>query len=331
MRYPFVIAVAIALLLPKYSFAQAHVSPDFNMVQGTSPWLTSSNRSALYRLPLVSIAQAHVDVAKSDGGFKDLNESSDAMEGSIESQAYARISEKISFYGDMSYLYDRGESMGGPVLMDPSFNAVNFYEYPNINLGRKTKELYTLDGGMSYRMNGCLSFGIGAKYQSGNYSKRKDPRNLNRWMDLGLSAGAMLNISDALSIGADLRYRRTVETISSRIYGVTGQNYFYFVDYGASMGKVEVLGSDNYFVSDSFERPVLNNFYGVGLQAEIGNCTDVVSYFNELSITRRVGTYGDKASSEILFSQNYGLEYAYSGVVAFRGLVRHNVIFGAAY
>lgn len=331
MRYHVIIAAAMAILLPKYSSAQTLVSPDYDVVQGMSPWLTSSNRAALYRLPVVRIARAQADACKSDGGYRDLGESSDAASGSIEAQAYARTSDRITFYGDMGYLYDRGEEMGGPVLMDPSFNAINFYEYPNDNPGRKTKELYTLEGGMSYRLTDRVAFGIGAGYQSGNYSKRKDPRNLNRWMDLNLSLGTHVQVSDFFSFGADLRYRRTVESLSSRIYGVTGQNYFYFIDYGAMMGRVEVLGSDNYFVSDSFERPVLNNFCGLGLQAEVGNHEYGVSYFNELSLTLRRGSYGDKASSEILFSRNDATVCDYTGVLAIRGRVRQNVKVGASY
>ncbi|MCQ2141287.1 MAG: hypothetical protein MJY83_02945 [Bacteroidales bacterium] len=318
---------ALLLLSPIRSFAQKPAAYDFGVVQSTSPWLTCQNRAGLYNLPVLKAVNAQIDVQKADGGYKDPSESPDAMEGGVKTQTYTKVSEKVSFYGDMSYSYFQGKSMGGPVLMNPDENSINFYEYPDENIGTKTKELYTLDGGMSYRLNDAFSLGVSGHYQSGNYSKRKDPRNLNRWMELGLSMGIMNRFSESIAIGADIRYRRSVESISSRIYGVTGQNYFYFVDYGASLGKVEVLGSDNYFISSSTERPVLNNYFGGAIQIELGDPEEGHSFFNEFAYTRRAGSYGDKASSEILFSHNHGNEFAYKGVVTVRETAEHHIFF----
>lgn len=321
----------LLFLSPICSFAQKPAAYDFGVVQSASPWLTCQNRAGLYNLPVLKVVNAQIDAQKTYGGYKDISESPDALEGCVNTQAYTKVSEKVSFYGDMSYSYFHGKNMGGPVLMNPDGNAINFYEYPNENIGTKTKELYTLDGGMSYRLNDAFSLGVSGHYQSGNYSKRKDPRNLNRWMELGLSMGIMNRFSDVIAIGADIRYRRTVESISSRIYGITGQNYFYFVDYGASLGKVEVLGSDNYFISSSTERPVLNNYFGGAIQIELGDPEEGHSFFNEFAYTRRAGSYGDKASSEILFSHNNGDAFTYKGIVTIRETAEHHVSIGLDY
>lgn len=330
MRLRSIILAAI-LLLPVHSFAQTPSVQAFDVLQLYSPWLTSSNRAGLNQLPVGHIARAGVEVVKSDGGYRNLYESSNALEARIGAQAYSHATQRLTFYGDMNYSYNLAEDMGGPVMMNPDYNAINFYEYPDDNHGRRTKELYTLNAGMSCQVSNSFSIGVGAAYQAGNVSKRKDPRDLSRWMDFGLSFGVMNRFSDMFSLGADFRYRRTVETLSSRTYGVTGTNYFYFVDYGASLGKVEVLGSDNYFVATSTERPMLNTFYGPALQFEVGNPRGELFFFSELSYLRRTGSYGDKADSEILFSANTGNEFRYDGVVSLRYETKHRISLGLLY
>lgn len=305
--------------------AQEYPAPQFELVQGTSGWLQSTNRAGLYALPLQKIMKAQATAIKSDGGYIDISEGANSLQAGVEAKAYAHAMDKFTFYGQMGYNHFSYWDIGGPVLLNPSYNPVNFYEYPDNNHGKKTKELYSLEGGFSYKISDRFSLGIGGLFESGNFAKRKDPRNINRWMDFGFSLGLMNRFSDSFALGADFRYERTIESVSSRTYGQTGENYFYFIDYGAYLGKVEVLGSDNYFISASAERPMLNNFLGGALQAEFGDLRQGFSFFNEISYRRRTGSFGDKATSEILFSQHKGNELSYKGLVNIQGSQRHRI------
>lgn len=303
--------------------AQEKTVPMFGLVQHSSPWLECRNGAGLYNLPVNRIVDVYAYGLKSDGGYKDLGESSNSIEGGILAKAYSKVGEKFCFYGNMGYSYFLGQKMGGPLQFDPAYEPIAFYEYPNDNPGQKTRELYTLEGALSYRVNENFSLGLNLGYQSGNYAKRKDPRNLDKRMDLEMSIGGLHRFSDNFALGADLRYRRTLESVTARTYGVTGENYFFFIDYGASMGKVEVLGSDNFFIPNSSERPMLNNFYGAAVQFEAGSGD--ISFFGELEYSRRSGSYGEKASSEILFTRHYGNILKAQGILAIRKSLDHRI------
>ena len=129
----------------------------------------------------------------------------------------------VAFYGKLSYSYNSGKDMGGSILMDPSYNPINFYESVDTTGGVKNKEVYHLIGGLSYALKDSR-WAIGAKidYQTGDQAKLKDPRYLNVWMDLGTSVGTRFAASEGFSVGLNLEYRRTLETTSSKVYGVSG-------------------------------------------------------------------------------------------------------------
>lgn len=304
---------------------------DFYFVRNTSPWLTSTNAAGLPTLVPERISTVETAFSKADGALTDLGSSDDSWEAGAATESFVRISERIAFSGKLSYSNFRGRNMGGPVLMDPSYNPINFYESTDTTTGIKTRELYTLSGGISYSFGPKWSIGAKIDYQTGNYAKRKDPRFLNSWSDIGLSAGGRFSASEKFSVGANFLYRKTIEKVYGDIFGTTDKQYYILVDYGGFWGSREVLGSDNAHISTTYSHPMYNSFYGAALQLDFG-ASGNVRFFSELSFLRRRGYYGDKSSTSVMYTEHSGYEASYSGFLTVaRGKALHKLTLDLAY
>ncbi len=132
MRVPakiyLIFPVLILMLLQHPASGQEMRVYDFSFVRDISPWLTSGNYAGLGTLPTDRIAAAEMFFNKSDGGLAGIEESGDSWRAGAYTESNVRISDRIAFCGKLSYTNFRGKDMGGPVLMDPSYNPVNFLE-----------------------------------------------------------------------------------------------------------------------------------------------------------------------------------------------------------
>ena len=183
--------IAILLSLAASSGAQEGRSVrDFDYIRASAPWLSSRNAAGLSAMTLDRATIAEGNFKKENGGITDNAGSENCFQAGAATESYLKISDRIAFYGKLSYSYFQGKDMGGSVLMDPAYNPVNFYEGDLNTKGVKNRELYHLIGGMSYSFRDS-GWSLGAKidYESGDQAKLKDPRFLNVWMDLGASAG----------------------------------------------------------------------------------------------------------------------------------------------
>ena len=315
-------AILISVLAPTAS-GQENALQDQNFIIRTNPWITSSNAAGLCTLPVTRTSYTEVFYGKQNGGLCDLTESTNSFDAGVQTESYIKVSDRIHFYGNLSYRFFNGEEMGGPILMDPSYNPINFYEEDTTNLGTKSRESYHLTGGMSYSVNDKWSLGCMIDYESADQTKIKDPRFLNVWMDLALTAGARFAPTEYFSAGANLEYRRTLEQIDGDIIGVTGEKYFTFIDLGGFYGSRELFDGDYGFVPVSSVRPMFNSIYGGSLQIEVGKDTKV---FNELSYRKREGYYGKQSSTTIVYTEHSGNEFSYKGVlVTGKGDNRHRI------
>ena len=228
-----------------------------------------------------------------------------------------KVSDRITFYGRVDYSYFKGKDMGGPILLDPYYNPINFVENSDTTTGSKTLEKYTLEGAMAYSLTDRLTLAGKVSYQSADYAKRKDPRSYNQWMDLDASLGAKYSLPRGkAAFGVSLRYTKTIETVLEKLFGTIDRQYYYLIDYGASFGKVEVVEGDNGFVSVSSERPMFNQFFGGSAQAEfsIGG----VNTFIDLGAAYRSGYFGKKGSGTVKFCDYDGMRYDLGVRVTFK-------------
>lgn len=247
----------------------------------------------------------------------DLHESRDCFRPSLDAASYMRISDRITFYGRMNYSYFKGKDMGGQILMDPYYNPINFLESVDTTTGTKTLEEYTFEGAMAYSLNDRLTLAGKVSYQSADYAKRKDPRSYNQWMDLDASVGARYSLADGkTAFGVSLNYVKTVETVAEKLFGTIDRQYYCFVDYGGSFGKVEVIDGDNGYLSVSNERPMFNQFFGGSAQA--GFKAGGVDAFLDIGAAYRKGYFGKKASGSVRFCDFDGMRYNLNARISFK-------------
>ena len=297
---------------------------DFEYVRSSEPWTTSRNAAGLAAMPLDRNTRAEGNFLKENGGLIGNAGSNNSIEAGAMTESFLKISETIAFYGKISYSYFRGKDMGVSILMDPDYNPINFHESVDTTRGTKNKELYHLIGGISYKFKDSRwSLGAKVDYESGDQAKLKDPRFLNVWTDLDASVGFMYGDRKSFSIGMNLEYRRTIETILGKTYGVSGKQYYTFVDYGGYYGTRELFDGTDGMVTVGNTRPMFNNFFGASVQIEAGRKTKV---FNELTYLRRSGYFGNRGTTSVMFTEHGGNILEYRGVLtAGKGSNRHQV------
>ncbi len=193
--------------------------------------------------------------------------------------------------------------MGGPILIDPEYNPVNFYENDMSTLGKKQSESYSIKGVISYNISNKWAAGLSVKFDGKDQTKLKDPRSLNYWTDLAFDAGVSYRPSSSTLVGASAFYRNTLETVQGGIFGKTDQSYFYQMDRGVYFGTVAELVGTRGAISSSEKRNMNNNLIGGALQAAIND-----RFFAELTFTKRDGYYGRKSSSSAVFYEFTGYE-----------------------
>lgn len=283
---------------------------DFNFVYDTNPYLNLSNPAAVSFWD-GRIATAALQFEKAEGGLKDINESSDSWEVVAGTESYYRVSDLISFHGKLAWSDFSGKEMGGPILMDPDYNPVGFYELNETTLGRKQRELYTLGGDIALNLGDRWGLGVGVSYQAGDYTKVKDPRFSNIWMDLDVNAGVTFLAADWLTLGAGARWRNTLESVKGHIYGTTDKQYYICTDKGGFYGTVAELNGDYAYIPDSTPRPMNNDWYGGNFDAVLFGG----KFSNEFSYLIRDGYYGKRSSTTATFFEFGGKKMGYDGLL----------------
>ena len=285
---------------------------DFEYIRSATPWLSSNNAAGLGTLPVSRIANVEAVFHKHNGALTSIEKSSDSFEAGASTEAFMNLSERFSLHGRLEYMNFNGKNMVGPVMMNPSYNPLNFYESTDKTAGSRNRETYNLAGGFSYSITKDLAVGASIDYTAADMAKKKDPRFVNKWMDLDLNAGLSYRVSDGLTLGASLIYKRTLEDLTGNVYGNTDKQYDIFVDYGGFYGVLQMFDGESGYLAQNNLRPMINNFYGGSLQIEAGTDTKV---FNEITYLKRVGYYGKKASSSITYTEHSSDFIEYSGVL----------------
>ena len=101
-------AVAGLLLLPLLMRAQEG-SYDMEFVKMTNPWLVSSNMSGLFLMPVDRISIAGAGFHKENGGLVSSDMSDDSYGAGVSTESFVKVSDKLSFYGKLSYDYFHGD------------------------------------------------------------------------------------------------------------------------------------------------------------------------------------------------------------------------------
>ena len=304
MRYH--VLAALSLFLSAAGMAAAGNDGslrDYEFVKNVNPYLELSNPAFLSAWD-GKIATFNAGFEKDNGALASLTQSSDSYKVGASTESFYRLSKRIVFHGALGWSYSEGKDMGGPVLMDPDYNPVNFYESDPKTVGKKQQESYSLTGGMTYVFNDSWSAGVSLDYDCSDLTKIKDPRFSNLWIDMNVSAGVGYKPTDRLFLGASLGMAFRAESRSG---------YFIMTDRGGYYGTISELIGDQNVLSPKTKRPMNNAFYGGALQAVIDG-----RFTNEISFMMRSGYFGHKNSSSTpVFFEHSGMQVRYDGSALF--------------
>ena len=278
---------------------------DFRLEVEDNPLLVFSNAAGLASLRGDGFSEAAAAFNKEDGGVIPLSESPDAWGMDLGTEAFRRINERIVFSGKLAYSYFRGARMGGQILMDPRESLINFLEEDMSTAGDKKREVYSLQGGMSYSFSQRWSAGLKLDYTASDQTKYKDPRFLNVVADLSVAPGLLFSPSDVFSIGGNLLFRHRLEQLSAGTFGTVERQYDILVDQGGFLGAKEVFDGDMGYVSVQNTRPMTDDRYGLSLQMVLQGNTRLYAQMTGLW---RSGFYGSRTSTSVVFCEFRGPE-----------------------
>ena len=282
---------------------------DYRFVWDTNPYIQLSNPAAV-SLWDGRMAIAEAGFSKANGELRDISFSPDSWEVTAGTEAYCRITDLIAFHGVLEWQDFAGKDMGGPIMMDPGYNPVGFFESTEETLGTKKRELYNLGGEIALSPSRRWGLGLGINYQAGDQTKVKDPRFSNIWMDLDIDAGVTFRASDAFVLGASVGWRNTLEQVRGHVYGLTDKQYYIYTDKGGFFGTMAELAGDNNEMPESTARPMNNDWYTASLQAVIGG-----KFSNEVTFAKRSGYYGKRSSTTPVFFEYDGIKAGYKGLL----------------
>ena len=299
---------------------------DYRFIWNTNPYIQLSNPAAVSLWEgKLSVAQA--TFSKADGELRDIHESPDSWEVTAGTESYCRITDLIAFHGLLEWTDFAGKQMGGPIMIDPGYNPVGFFESTEETLGKKKRELYTICGEIALSPSERWGLGLGINYQAGDQTKVKDPRFSNIWMDIDIDAGVTFQASRALTLGLSLGWRNTMEQVKGHIYGLTDRQYYIYTDKGGFFGTMAELAGDYNYIPDSTPRPMVNDWYSASLQAVIGRI-----FSSDLSLAMRRGYYGKKSSTTATFFEYDGIKAGYDGLLLIpAGLNLHRTAISLGY
>lgn len=303
--------------------------PDFEVLRTSDPRLDGYNAAWLYALPVSKISLAEVSFDRSGGGFVNYHQSDDSQRFGAATESFYRVSPRTVMYGKLEYGNFRGRNMGGSVFIDPYYNPFDLVEWGEGLAGDKRLESYRLAGAVGSELVPGLRIGGKIDYLASNYTKFKDLRHKNTYMDMTLSAGLSYRFGRLLEAGANYIYRRSTESIIAGVYGNTNISEFYIlVDYGGSFGKLE--GAAANYIADDHSQLMFNDFHGGSLQLMF-NLSPSAIFFNEFTYKSRNGYYGRKSPSTVVHTGHDASVAEYRGDLRFgRGDAFHAVVIEAS-
>lgn len=312
----------------------ASSSIDFEYIRYHSPWLSGRNMSELvYELPVDRISKAQMSYDNNSGGFVNYYRSDRQYRYGAHTESFIKLSPNVGLYGKIGYSNRTDKRVGGSAFIDPYFNPLDFVEAADTNQGRKRLETYDLIGGVSFAISQKIGAGIRVDYTSANYSKDKDLRHKNKFMDLTLSPGISYRVLPSLTIGANYTYRRTNESIMFKSYGNADKSYTSIVSVGGFFGYAETMSAgsrqDGYLASSSgfVERPLFNEFHGGGFLFD-AQITGRLSLFGEAEIYTRDGYFGKKSQSSVEFTAHESDIFRYRVALRLAGSKSRHMLSG---
>lgn len=296
------LAAAAALCIALGAAAQTR---PFDRAQRGSLWLAGSNSAGLRADSPVGLSYAELYGGAAYGGLHPGWESTSPWEAGAQARSVKHL-ERFSLKGGFSFGQMSGPDMSGSMSLRPGYFPVDVLEFTP---GRKTRQTYAFDGGVSVDLSGGWRLGASMDFTSANYAKRKDLRHTNYLLDMTFSPALTYTTpSGDMTFGVDYIFRKTSESIVAEQVGTGESSYYAFLDKGLMYGKYEVWTGSGVHLDEAGVQgfPQREYFNGLGLQMSAGR-----NYYAGIEYLYGSGEAGEKQTVWYRFpSHNIGVRLA---------------------
>ncbi|MGN1219347.1 MAG: DUF6850 family outer membrane beta-barrel protein [Candidatus Cryptobacteroides sp.] len=238
-------------------------------------WLDSPNPAGIRQDTSVArTAYAEVYAGLAAGGFRQTWEA--PLSWNAGARTYALVHYKdISLEGSFSFDQMQGDRMCGSMMVRPGYYPVDVLEFTP---GKKNMQTYAFSGAISADVATNWRIGAGIDFTSANYSKRKDLRHSNYFLDFSITPGLVWHRGD-FSAGFNLLFSKNSDTPVARQIG-SKDTYQAFLDKGLLYGQYEIWDGSGIHLSEAGVNgfPVRELIYGEGIQLQSGRFYVAVDY-----------------------------------------------------
>ncbi len=176
--------------------------------------------------------------------------------------------DRFSLIGNFSFENTQMYGATGSMSAVPGYYPVDIYEFTP---GSKTRQVYSLAGGISVDLGKEWLLGGSFSYEAQNYTKRKDLRHTTYFMAMEVSPAVLWHRGDT-RLGLSCTYSRNTQSISAEELGVSSGVYYAFLDEGLFYGTCDIWDNTSTHLKESgLDRfPVQENGCAIALQAQKG-------------------------------------------------------------
>lgn len=248
-------------------------------------WLDGSNINGIRQDTTRTPSVAEIYGNYIGGGFKSSSQPTSAWTAGARANATKHL-RKFSMKGSFAFEQFEGQGMAGSMFITPGTYPVDVIEFTP---GRKTRQKYSFDGGISVDIAPGLRIGAKMDFLSANYTKRKDIRHTNYRLDMTFAPGIQY-YGDDWAVGLNYIFHRDAETISAEQIGTAETSYYAFLDKGIVYGAYELWNGSGLHLTEAGVNgfPVKRNAHGFAAQFSYRN------FFSELDYRHPDGTIGEK-------------------------------------
>lgn len=294
----------ILLVLLALSFRGTLFAQTYGDVYKRNFWNASANVSGI-RQDSLSRSFAKISGSYTGGGFKDPSDAPDLWSAGVETASIRHL-EKISFRGAFGFKQTEFYSMCGSMLVNPGSYPVDILEFTP---GRKTRQIYSFDGGVSYDAAPNWRIGAAMNFCATNLAKRKDLRHSNLRLEFQIVPGFMYH-NGKLALGISAIFMKNSESVFPEQVGTSESSYYAFLDKGMMFGSYGPWngGALHLFESGVDGFPLREYGYGGAAEFQYGGL------FVEAGYTRTSGRAGEKENIWFRFPGNkVNVKAGYSG------------------
>ena len=196
----------------------------------SNPWNDGKGATGI-RLSEASGAYAESYGSFITGGLRSTSEATSAWTAGVKTAAVRHFS-RFSAAGSFGYEQMWGKDMCGSMLVRPGFYPVDIYE---LTPGSKVRQTNDMTGDLSIDLSPSWRAGVGTRFTSANYAKRKDLRHTTYMLDLSVQPGIQYH-RGRFAVALNYILSKNGETVRAEQVGTKVASYDAFLDKGLYFG-----------------------------------------------------------------------------------------------